>query len=122
MIVLINNQVLLLRSDGDHEGCINICHHERTGGARRGRRTLHHAVIAKVGDDVVSSSINGRVMRPGQLRERRPTRPRACHSGAVVGVSDEGTPLHTMVPGVSDDQESVCINGGCSGILQLCRT
>ena len=122
MIHVLNNQVLLLRSNGDHGGSINICHHERTGGARGGRRTLHHAVIGKVGDDVVSSSINGRVTRVIQLRERRHPCPRARHSDAVVGGGDEATPLHTAVSVVSDDQEPVCINGGCRGIPQLCRT
>ena len=85
--------------------------------ATGGDKTLHHAVVAFVGDDVVSSSINGRVTRALQFRERRPSGPRVCHSGAVVGVGDEGTPLHMMVERITDNQQSGCINGARRGIV-----
>ena len=74
------------------------------------------------GYDVVSSSVNGRVSRVEEFREQRPSSPRARHSGAVVGVVVEEAPLHTIVAGVRDDEESFGINGGCSGIQQLCRS
>ena len=122
MIPVLNNQVLALLSDGHHHGSVHTRHHERAGGTRRGRRTLQHAVIVKVRYDVVSSIVNGRVSRVGEFREQRPSSPRARHSGAVVGVVVEEAPLHTIVAGVRDDEESFGINGGCSGIQQLCRS